>query len=128
MTLKPHESIVDKWEKAVIAGIKNQNAKMQSNEQKNNTADNSDVKNQARSNKDVVTNAILLETSVSQKSSANKKGSTQFMHYMYSLVEYNGNPFLAKITVEEYGNKTRHRAYNFDRIKCQHYHELNTLR
>ena len=79
---------------------------MQSNEQKNNTADNSDVKNQARSNKDVVTNAILLETSVSQKSSANKKGSTQSMHYMYSLVEYNGSPFLAKITVEEYGNKT----------------------
>lgn len=66
---------------------------------------------------DVITNAILLDTSVSQQSSANKKGSTQFMHYMYSLVEYNGNPFLAKITVEEYGNETRHRAYNVERIK-----------
>ncbi len=32
-------------------------------------------------------------------------------------VEYNGNPFLAKITVEEYGNETRHRAYNVERIK-----------
>lgn len=35
---------------------------------------------------------------------------------MYSLVEYNGNPFLAKITVEEYGNGSK-RAYNVERIK-----------
>lgn len=65
----------------------------------------------------VIANAILLDTAVSQKNSENKKGSTQFMHYMYSLVEYNGNPFLAKITVEEYGNETNRRAYNVERIK-----------
>ncbi|MGN1138657.1 MAG: hypothetical protein ACI4RM_04350, partial [Ruminococcus sp.] len=51
--LNTAQSIVDKWEKAVIAGIKNQNAKMQSNEQKNNTADNSDVKNSIRNTKDI---------------------------------------------------------------------------
>lgn len=66
---------------------------------------------------DVITNAILFDTAVSQKSTKHKKGSTQFMHYMYSLVEYNGNPFLAKIAVEEYGNEARHRAYNVERIK-----------
>ena len=66
---------------------------------------------------DVITRAILLDTAVSIKSSENKKSSTQFMHYMYSLVEYNGNPFLAKIAVEEYGNENQHRAYNVERIK-----------
>ena len=65
----------------------------------------------------VITNAILLDTTVSEKSTSNKKGSTHFMHYMYSLVEYNGNPFLAKIAVEEYGNDSNHRAYNVERIK-----------
>lgn len=65
----------------------------------------------------VVKNAVLFDTSVSEKLTHNKKGSTQFMHYLYSLIEYNGNPFLAKITVEEYGNETKRRAYNVERIK-----------
>lgn len=38
------------------------------------------------------------------------------MHCLYSVVEYNGNPILAKIVVEEYGNGSR-RAYNVSRIK-----------
>lgn len=46
------QTIVDKWEKAVMAGIKNQNAKMvvknSESKQKNNTAENSSVKNQSR--------------------------------------------------------------------------------
>ncbi len=66
---------------------------------------------------DVIRKAVLLDTAVSEKNKANKKGSTQFMHYLYCVVEYNGNPFLAKITVEEYGNDNKHRAYNVDRIK-----------
>ena len=65
----------------------------------------------------VLKRAILLDTAVSEKNTANKKGSTQFMHYLYSIVEYNGNPFLAKITVEEYGNEGSRRAYNVARIK-----------
>ncbi|MGN0488922.1 MAG: hypothetical protein ACI4HO_06640 [Ruminococcus sp.] len=43
-----YQSIVDKWEKAVAKGNKVQNSKT-ATEQKNNTADNSDVKNQLRS-------------------------------------------------------------------------------
>ena len=64
----------------------------------------------------VLQNAILLDTAVSEKDAKNKKGSTQFMHYFYSIVEFNGNPFLAKIAVEEYNNGER-RAYNLQRIK-----------
>lgn len=64
----------------------------------------------------VLQNAILLDTAVSEKDAKNKKGSTQFMHYFYSIVEFNGNPFLAKIAVEEYNNGAR-RAYNLQRIK-----------
>ena len=63
MTLKPHESIVDKWEKAVIAGIKNQNAKMQSNEQKNNTEISSDENNSVFGS---VANNLGAESNISQ--------------------------------------------------------------
>lgn len=65
----------------------------------------------------ILKRAILLDTTVSDKNNSNKKGSTQFMHYLYSLVEFNGNPFLAKITVEEYDVDGKHRAYNVQRIK-----------
>ena len=65
----------------------------------------------------ILKRAILLDTTVSDNNSSNKKGSTQFMHYLYSVVEFNGNPFLAKITVEEYDVDGKHRAYNMQRIK-----------
>ena len=51
---------------------------------------------------EIVEKSILLDTAVSNRYKANKKRTSQFMHYLYSIVEYNGNPFLAKITVEEY--------------------------
>ncbi|MBE6705437.1 MAG: hypothetical protein E7583_09255 [Ruminococcaceae bacterium] len=65
----------------------------------------------------VLERAILLDTAVSDANKANKKGSSQFMHYLYSVVEYQGAPFLAKITVEEYDTAGKHRAYNAQRIK-----------
>ena len=39
------------------------------------------------------------------------------MHYLYSIVKYNGNLFLARITVEEYGMDGSKRTYNVQRIK-----------
>ena len=39
------------------------------------------------------------------------------MHYLYTLVEFQGAPFLAKLTVEEYDFQGKHRAYNVQRIK-----------
>ena len=48
------------------------------------------------------------KTSVSDVQKANKMSSSQFMHKLYAVVEYQGAPFLAKITVEEYEvNKKR---------------------
>lgn len=65
---------------------------------------------------EVVENAVLLDTQLSELSSKNKKGSTQFMHILYSPISYNGAPFLAKITVEEYREDGVLRAYNAQRI------------
>ena len=39
------------------------------------------------------------------------------MHYLYSIVEYQGAPFLAKIVIEEYDVDGKKRAYNARRIK-----------
>lgn len=72
------------------------------------------------SNIDVVLQrAILFDTAVSEANKANKKGSSQFIHYFYSVVEYQGEPFLAKITVEEYlnGNDTTMRTYKLADIE-----------
>lgn len=81
---------------------------------------------------DVIANAILLDTQLSDLSSKNKKGSTQFMHILYSPVSYNGAPFLAKITVEEYREDGILRAYNAQRIKMSalprsHFQQLNQI-
>ena len=64
---------------------------------------------------ELVEKGVLLDTQTSSKK-AHKKGSTQFMHYLYSLVSINGAPFIAKVAVEEYGAGEM-RAYNVQRIK-----------
>lgn len=61
---------------------------------------------------------------------ANKKGSATFMHYLYCPVEFNGAPFIAKITIEEYDVDSKRRAYNAQRIKMSslpraHFYTLN---
>ena len=66
---------------------------------------------------DVINNAIYMDTAVSDAKKSNKKGTSEFMHYLYTLVEFQGAPFLAKLTVEEYDFQGKHRAYNVQRIK-----------
>ncbi len=66
---------------------------------------------------EIVSKAILLDTQISDKNNNNKKGSSEFMHYLYAVVEFQGAPFLAKITVEEYNAGIGYRAYNAQRIK-----------
>ena len=66
---------------------------------------------------EVIEKAILLDTKISDKTSKNKKGSTQFMHYLYAPVSVNGAPFIAKLTVEEYDVDGKNRAYNLQRIE-----------
>ena len=38
------------------------------------------------------------------------------MHYLYAPVSINGAPFIAKLSVEEYGLEQSKRAYNLQRI------------
>ena len=66
---------------------------------------------------EVLKKAILLDTAISDTKKNNKKGSSQFMHYLYAPIEYQGAPFLAKITIEEYDVDNKKRAYNAQRIK-----------
>lgn len=51
------------------------------------------------------------------KTKVNKKGSTTFMHYLYTPISINGAPFIAKLTVEEYDLTGKTRAYNLQRIE-----------
>lgn len=66
---------------------------------------------------EILEKGILLDTQVSEKTSGNKKGSTQFMHYLYTPVSIDGAPFIAKLAVEEYGPPGASRAYNLQRIQ-----------
>ena len=66
---------------------------------------------------EIVERAILIDTQISVNDKNNKKGSTCFMHYLYSPITINNAPFLAKLTVEEYGVDNKKRGYNVLRIK-----------
>ena len=59
----------------------------------------------------------MFDTRISERSSGNKKGSTQFMHYLYTPISINGAPFIAKISIEEYDLTGKNRAYNLQRIE-----------
>ncbi len=66
---------------------------------------------------EILSNGILFDTQISAHSSGNKKGSTQFMHYLYTPISVNGAPFIAKLSVEEYDLSGKTRAYNLQRIE-----------
>ncbi|MBQ2718568.1 MAG: hypothetical protein IJF73_00705 [Clostridia bacterium] len=66
---------------------------------------------------EILEKGVLLDTQISAKTSGNKKGSTQFMHYLYTPVSINGAPFIAKLSVEEYDLISKSRAYNLQRIE-----------
>ncbi len=66
---------------------------------------------------EILQKGFLLDTKITSDQKGNKKGSTQFMHYLYTPVSINGAPFLAKLTVEEYDVDGKTRAYNLRRIE-----------
>ena len=66
---------------------------------------------------EILAKGILLDTQISQANKSQKKGSTQFMHYLYTPVSVNGAPFIAKMTVEEYDLTSKTRAYNLQKIE-----------
>lgn len=71
--------------------------------------------------KQIIENAVLLDTEPSQRSSNKKHIQTAWMHKFYSYVEYNGDPYIAKISVEEYGTSENadRRFYNLRGIKIE---------
>ena len=68
--------------------------------------------------KNIIENAVLLDTEVSEKTSSKKHNETLFMHKLYSPVIFNNDLYIAKVTVEEYGAENGgRRFYNLKGIK-----------
>ena len=68
--------------------------------------------------KNIIENAVLLDTDVSEKTSSKKHNETLFMHKLYSPVIFNNDLYIAKVTVEEYGAENGgRRFYNLKGIK-----------
>ena len=69
----------------------------------------------------IIENAVLLDTEASQRSSNKKHNETAWMHKLYAFVDYNGAPYIAKVTVEEYGSSENagRRFYNLRGIKIE---------
>ena len=68
--------------------------------------------------KNIIENAVLLDTEVSEITSSKKHNETLFMHKLYSPVIFNNDLYIAKVTVEEYGAENGgRRFYNLKGIK-----------
>ena len=71
--------------------------------------------------KRIIENAVLLDTEVSGRDSRKKHFETEWMHKLYAYVEYDGKPYIAKVSVEEYGTNENvgKRFYNLRGIKIE---------
>ena len=71
----------------------------------------------------ILDNAILLDTVVSEPNTNKKSANTAFLHKLYTAITYDGKPYIAVSTVEEYYNETSsgvsRRAYNLKAIKTE---------
>ncbi|MBQ3566627.1 MAG: hypothetical protein IJA12_05555, partial [Oscillospiraceae bacterium] len=70
----------------------------------------------------LIENSVFLDSVISEKNNNNKANNTAFMHKFYSLCSFNGEPYLAKITVEEFADgqaDTLKRMYNIQDIKIE---------
>ena len=65
----------------------------------------------------------MLDSIVSERDKKRKSKNTAFLHKLYSVIEYEGNEYIAKITVEEFYNESINadslRAYNLKAIKIE---------
>lgn len=70
----------------------------------------------------LIENSVLLDSVLSEKNNNNKANNTAFMHKFYSLCSFKNEPYLAKITVEEFADgqaATLKRMYNIQDIKIE---------
>ncbi len=70
---------------------------------------------------DITENAILFDTTLSEKDSNTKHKNTAFMHNFYVPIRYNGKVLVLKLYVEEFynkwNNKIQRRDYDFKKIE-----------
>ena len=71
----------------------------------------------------ILKNAVLLNTEISEQNTNKKSSGTAFMHKLYCPITYRGEIYIAKVTVEEYLNaedgKVKRRGYNLRAIKIE---------
>lgn len=71
----------------------------------------------------ILKNAVLFNTILSERDKSKKSSGTAFMHKLYCPITYKGELYIAKITVEEYLNaedeKVKRRGYNLRAIKIE---------
>ena len=71
----------------------------------------------------ILNNAILLDTVVSKPDTNKKSPNTAFLHKLYTLIEYEGQTYIAKTSVEEFYNQGKNgvsrKAYNLKAIKIE---------
>ncbi len=73
--------------------------------------------------KNILENAVLLDTEVSTPNSNNKKPGTAFMHKLYAPITYRGKQYISKLTVEEYfdegSDSVKRKGYHLAAIKIE---------
>ena len=71
----------------------------------------------------ILKNSVLLDTIVSNPNRGRKSPNTAFLHKLYAVVEYNGQKYIAKTTVEEFYNDAvngiSQKAYELKAIKIE---------
>ena len=71
----------------------------------------------------ILNNAVLLDTVVSEPDTNKKSPNTAFLHKLYTLIEYEGQTYIAKTSVEEFYNQGKNgvsrKAYNLKAIKIE---------
>ncbi len=71
----------------------------------------------------ILNNAVLLDTEISTPNAKKKTHGTAFMHKLYALVLYNGSPYVAKISVEEFFDEgtssVKRKGYHLIAIKTE---------
>ena len=72
--------------------------------------------------KDILKNAVLLDTEISEKNTNKKSKNTAFMHKLYCPIQYNNKTYIAKVSVEEFLNPSNdivRKAYHLQSIKIE---------
>ena len=71
---------------------------------------------------EIVRSSVLLDTVTSERNNNNKALNTEFMHKLYGVFDFNGERYLAKLSIEEFPDANLNplrRMYNLQDIKIE---------